>query len=243
MAKKKDDGQQTLRVLTAIDDTPGKGHKDPNGQVLLFESTKVLVPPGWSDVANMLNGRLQETEQQLKVSAEENRALGVTLKATAEENRELGSTLKASTEQNRRLANSLELIIPKFLDQSVNQSQPDLVFAHLADGETADVVIADGTSVLAEPLYTLATGQVAEKVGNEQMTPSRMAKILRDFKLFGDSKFHYTMSTSKKGICQKYKPAVVDEIYRRLANPSAYNLDRVLVAKASNFIRPKEVTS
>lgn len=233
MTRKNDEVQQTLRVLTAIDDTPGKEHKDPNGQVLLFGTNKVLVPAGFTDFANLMNGRWQQTNEHLEQTKEQ-------LNISIEENRELGKTLKSSTEQNRRLANSLEQIIPKFIDQSVNHTQPDLVFGQLSDGENADVVIVDGTSIPAEAIYTLSTGEIADIVGNEKMSPTRMANILRDLGFFGDSKFHHTLPTSKKGFCQKYKPCVVEEIYKRLANPESYNLCKTAVTKAANFIRPKE---
>jgi hypothetical protein len=90
MAKGKDESQQRLKVITTIDESPEKEHIDPAGQVLLFTMQKVLVPPGFEAFADYMNNRLHQTEK----------------------------TLEASAAQSKRLANSLEIVVPKFMEQS-----------------------------------------------------------------------------------------------------------------------------
>ncbi len=219
MAKKPtDDGQKHLKIVTTIDENPNQEHKAPSGQVLLFGVHKTLVPEGFEDFAALMNNRLSRTEQTLDKTAK---------------------ALTASSEQNRRLANSLETIIPKFIDQSVNSEKPDLVLAALKEGQEADVAIVDSMKVSSEALYTLSTGEIAERLGNSQMTPTRMGMIIRDLGLFENPKFHCTFNTSKNASCQKYKPSIIEEIYKRLSNPSMYDLNPEKVSKAAHYIRPK----
>lgn len=212
MVKRKDEGQQHLKVITTIDDTPGKETIDPTGQVLLFNTQKVLVPHGFEQFADFMNNRLHRTEQKLE----------------------------DSTEQNRRLANSLESIIPKFLDQSVNHTNPDIVFGHLSEGQKADFAIADGTNVPAEALYVLSAGDIAKLVGNDKMSASQMGISLRRLKIHGDPLFHHEKKHGNTFL-QCYKQSAVDEIYKRVADPEAFNLDVIEVAKIVNRLKPKEV--
>ncbi|MCA9788996.1 MAG: hypothetical protein KC462_04450, partial [Cyanobacteria bacterium HKST-UBA05] len=189
----------------------GQINIDPGGQAQLFNIEDVLVPEGLENLAGFFNNRLKRTEEKLdKVSA-----------------------------QNERLANSLETVIPKFLDQSVNNVQRDIVFGQLKYGEKADVAIADEMKVASETLYSYSAGELAEKIGNENITPQRMGLILRALGIYGDPQFHHEYSISKKTRCQKYKQSTIDEIYRRLQNPKQYGLDVFEVAKAANFIKPQ----
>jgi hypothetical protein len=214
MAMRQDEGQQKLKVITTIDESQEKQHIDPSGQVLLFTPQKVLVPPGFEGFADYLNNRLHRTEQKLETS----------------------------TEQNRRLANSLEKVIPKFIDQSVNHTCPDIVFGLLPEGKEGDVAIADGKSVPAEALYTMTAGQIAQRVGNDKMSASQMGVALRRLRIHGDSRFHLQMMHGKTPV-QCYKPNVINEIYRRVATPEAYGLDMAEVRKIVNRLKPKEALS
>src|SRR5690606_16263281 len=146
-----------------IDDSPEKEHIDPTGQVLLFNTQRVLVPQGFEAFADFMNNRLHQTQK----------------------------SLEATTEQSRRLANSLETIIPKFIEQSVDHSNPDIVFGHLTEGKQADVAIADGVTVPSESLYILCAGDIAKQVGNNKMSPSQMGTTLRKLKIFGNPRFHH----------------------------------------------------
>ena len=190
---------------------------DPStGQQTFVKKTEELVPrlpEELAEFAEYMNNRLAQTEAKLD----------------------------KSTEQSRRLANSLESVIPKFVDQSVNHTSQDIVFGHLKEGVQADVAIADSINVASEALYALSTGELADMVGNKTMTANRMGMILRELHIFGDSKYHHTYKTTRKGQVQKYKRCTVDEIYRRLASPSEFGITANTIQKIGNFIKPKGV--
>jgi hypothetical protein len=126
------------------------------------------------------------------------------------------------------------------MEQSVNHDSPDIVFGHLSEGQEADMAIADGATVPAEVLYILSTSEIAQKVGNDKMSPSQMGITLRKLKIYGNSRFHHERKHGKTFL-QCYKPCVIDEIYKRVANPTIYGLDEGEVAKIVNRLKPKEV--
>lgn len=214
MSRKKGEGQSHLKIVTTIDDAPGQNHIDPqSGQAKIFGITQHLMPPEFEQFSNFLNQRLATTERKLE----------------------------ASTEQSRRLTNSLEQILPKVLNQSVNQDEPDIVFAQLPEGEEADVAIADGSTVPAEAIYTLTTANIVERIGNKSMSASRMGRALRELGLYGNPQFHRCFKSGSKSKCQTYKPSVIKEIYKRLQQPELYNIGSDVVAKLKDYIKPKGV--
>lgn len=213
MSKDKNKQGKLLKVVNWVDEPKEGENIGPDGQAKLYEIKKEFVPEELKPFANYMNNRLSRTERKLE----------------------------ESTDQNRRLANSLETIIPKFVNQSVsNDGKADLVLKNFDDGEKPDVVIVDGTTIPAELAYTLSTGQIANKIGNKEMTASRMGKLLRDFGIYGNSNYHHTFPTSEKSFCQKYKPLAIKAIYERLREPEEYGIHPSVAAKYANYIRPTE---
>ncbi len=211
--------QGKLKVVHNVKATPEKPVIDSQGQAQLFEFEQALVPEGFEDFAVYMNNRLSRTENKLSDTM---------------------GKLDKSTEQNQRLANSLEKVIPKFIDQSINQSEADLKFGFLAEDEQADVALIDGATAPAELLYPYTATRISKVIGNKNMTHMRVAKLIRDFKLFGDPLFHATIESTEHGKNEKYKPSIIREIYKRLKNPQQYGIEVTVAAKYSNFIRPTE---
>jgi hypothetical protein len=135
MVKRKDEGQQRLKVMTTIDESQEKEHIDPSGQVLLFGTQKVLIPPGFEAFADYMNNRLYRTEQKLE----------------------------DSTEQNKRLANTLERLAPKF-EMGVSGTKPDLFIDSLPLGKKADLATVD-SPLPAEACYPFVTSELASLIG------------------------------------------------------------------------------
>lgn len=216
MSKRKDDGQgQLLKKVVNI--TEIRPQDKQTGQQKLFGQVEEFAP-GFNEWAGLMQQKLVQTQA---------------------ENEQLRGDIQENTAQAKRLASSLESVIPKFLDQSVNEEKPDLVLAQLKEGQQADVAIADGMTVPSEAIYTLSAGEIAKKVGNDKMSPSQMGVALRKLKIYGDSKFHHERKHGKT-LYQCYKPTVIDEIYRRVANPEIHDLDADEVRKITNKLKPKE---
>jgi hypothetical protein len=190
------------------------------GQQKLFGQVEEFAP-GFNEWAGLMQQKLVQTQ---------------------DENERLRGDITENTAQSKRLANSLELVIPKFIEQSVNHTNPDIVFGHLPEGKEADVAIADGTSIAAEALYTLSAGDIAKRVGNDKMSPSQIGISLRRLKIFGNPFFHHEKKHGNT-LIQCYKPCVIDEVYKRVADPEAFNLDVAEVAKIVNRLKPREVVS
>lgn len=212
-----DSGQGTLfkKVVNITDVRP---QDKKTGQQKLFGLVEDFAP-GFNEWAGLMQQKLVQTQ---------------------DENERLREDIKENTAQSKRLANSLASVIPKFIEQSVNHTNPDIVFGHFPEGKEADVAIADGTNVPAETLYTLSAGDIAKRVGNDKMSASQMGISLRRLKIFGDPLFHHEKKHGNT-LLQCYKPCTVDEIYRRVANPCSYSLDEAEVAKIINRLKPKEV--
>ncbi len=214
------DEEQAVLLKKVVNITEVRPKDQKTGQQKLFGTVEEFAP-GFQEWASMMNQKLSQSGQQ-------NEALLV--------------KLNESTAQAKRLANSLESVIPKLLDQSVNHEASDIVFGYLPEGQEADVAVADGANVPGESLYILSAGEIADKVGNKSMSATRMGRLLRELKLFGDPRFHHTFKTSRKGVCQKYKPSIADEVYKRLQFPDRYGIDPSVVAKSVNYIKPRGVS-
>lgn len=214
----KDTNGQGKLLQKVVSITEIRPQDKQTGQQKLFGQVEEFAP-GFNEWAGMMDQMLHQTQS---------------------ENKQLRQDVKETTAQTKRLANSLEAIIPQITQHSVDHAAPHIVFGNLPEGKDADVAIVDGMKVPSESLYILTTGDIVERVGNDNLTASFMGSILKWLGIFGDCRFHSPDRTGKKSFCQKYKPQVIDEIYRRIADPEAYGLDRARVDKALNYIRPKE---
>jgi hypothetical protein len=219
MARKQDEGQTRLRVITNIDDSPHKPHVDPaTGDPRLFTITTELtampsVPPEMEPFANFMNNKLKQSQA---------------------ENKGLKAELIRTRQQFGRVGNSVEKLIYKLEQKTISNQNPDIVVG--SHTHEADVILAE-SALPAELVYEYTTSDLAQLIG---LSASRLGTLFKKAGISGNDRLHYSMRTGLKGMCQRYKMLALDELYELAKEGRFEGMKSVELAKLENYLRMKD---
>lgn len=204
-----------------------------------------------SQQANIIEFKQADKEYQLKQKIKQQRDIGQQtflaqdsfLKdalSTVQQNLDIrySEKLDKLTGQVERLANTNTQIVDRLGNMSVDEENPDVCVAPI--GSNPDMSTIE-SSLPAEVIYTITSKQIADTIGKTngktKLHPAQIGLLLKGLGIKGNSNFHHEFKTSEKGKCQKYKPSVIQEIYKRIKNPQQYNVDLVSIQKVIDKLK------
>lgn len=152
-------------------------------------------------------GQLSFIRTEIKVEA----IIKEALEPYTKELKKVKETNQNLSEQSQRLANSMEKMIPHIKNIMIG-NEKDAYQVYCDNSECADIAKVH-TIAPAELLYNLVSADLAKCFG---CISNSIHLLLKDLDLWDDNKYTQLRKTGKSSTAKYYKPAIVNETYKRL---------------------------